>query len=75
LPVGDTEKTCDRRRANADAELPVDVFEVLAHLRRRKPSEPIALARIYGGLHFRKAMEDGEQRGRRTAREVGRSFD
>ena len=35
----------------------------------------VKLARIYGGLHFRKAMEDGEQLGRRTAREVGRHFD
>jgi hypothetical protein len=35
----------------------------------------VKLARIYGGLHFRKAMEDGEQLGRRTARQVGRSFD
>jgi hypothetical protein len=33
------------------------------------------LARIYGGLHFRHSMEDGEQIGRRTARVVGRNFD
>jgi hypothetical protein len=35
----------------------------------------VKLARIYGGLHFRKAMEDGEHLGRRTAREVARRFD
>jgi hypothetical protein len=35
----------------------------------------VNLARIYGGLHFRDAMEDGEQLGRRTAREVARHFD
>ncbi len=35
----------------------------------------VKLARIYGGLHFRKSMDDGEQLGRRTAREVVRHFD
>lgn len=35
----------------------------------------VKLARIDGGLHFRTAMEDGEQLGRRTAREVVRRFD
>jgi hypothetical protein len=43
--------------------------------RLRDVRAEVALARIYGGLHFREAMEDGEQLGRRTAREVGRSFD
>ena len=43
--------------------------------RLRDVRAEVKLARIYGGLHFRKAMEDGEQLGRRTAREVGRHFD
>ena len=33
----------------------------------------VTVARIYGGLHFRKAMEDGEQLGRRTTRYVLRT--
>jgi hypothetical protein len=43
--------------------------------RLRDVRAEVKLARIFGGLHFRKAMEDGEQIGRRTARQVGRSFD
>jgi hypothetical protein len=43
--------------------------------RLRDVRAEVKLARIHGGLHFRKAMEDGEQIGRRTARQVGRSFD
>lgn len=35
----------------------------------------VELARIYGGFHFREAMEDGERLARRTAREVERHFD
>ena len=40
-------------------------FERLSDLR-----EEVTMARIYGGLHFRKSMEDGERIGRRTARYV-----
>jgi hypothetical protein len=44
-------------------------FERLKDVRRE-----VAVARIYGGLHFRKAVEDGEQLGRRTTRFVLRNF-
>jgi hypothetical protein len=37
--------------------------------------DEVKVARIYGGLHFREAMEDGERLGRRAAREAARRFD
>jgi hypothetical protein len=40
-------------------------FDRLSDLRRE-----VTLARIYGGLHFREAMQDGERLGRRTTRFV-----
>jgi hypothetical protein len=43
--------------------------------RLRDVRAEVKLARIYGGLHLRHSMEDGEQIGRRTARVVGRNFD
>ena len=43
--------------------------------RLRDVRAEVKLARIYGGLHFREAMEDGETLGRRTSREVVRRFD
>jgi hypothetical protein len=43
--------------------------------RLRDVRAEVGLARIYGGLHFRHSLEDGDQIGRRTARVVGRNFD
>ena len=38
--------------------------------RLRDVRAEVTVARIYGGLHFRKSMEDGEQLGQRTTRYV-----
>ena len=38
--------------------------------RLRQIRAEVTGARIYGGLHFRKSMEDGDDLGRRTTRYV-----
>jgi hypothetical protein len=44
--------------------------------RLRDVRAEVVIARIYGGLHFRKAMEDGDELGQRTSRHVLRhNFD
>ncbi len=61
--------------------IPLDIFSAVTGTTRhydrlREIRNEVTLARIYGGLHFRKAMKDAQQMAKETARHVtGRYFD